>query len=277
MLCAGATASGALAGGGRISSDDALQVVQQLRQGGCDARRSLSPLRRDAALQVVAQRLAAGANLKSALQRADYLATQITVLHATGVADAGQLRETMTRQHCTILLNNSWQDWATAARGDAHWIVLAVPQVIPEDAATIAQNVLQLVNRARSQSRRCGSQRFAPAGPLTLSDALTTAARTHAIDMARHDSLEHTGSDGSVPLRRVSEQGYSHQLVGENIAAGPGTADEVVNGWLASPGHCANLMNGRFQEMGLAFAINRRTRLVVFWTQVFAQRAASNQ
>jgi uncharacterized protein YkwD len=58
-------------------------------------------------------------------------------------------------------------------------------------------------------------------------------------------------------------------MVGENLASGVMTAEEVVNGWLHSPHHCANLMTGRFTEMGIAFAINPRTDSGVYWTQTF--------
>jgi len=60
--------------------------------------------------------------------------------------------------------------------------------------------------------------------------------------------------------------------VGENIAAGAMTPDEVTAGWLASPAHCENIMDGRFLLIGIGYAENRQTRSVVFWTQDFAAR-----
>jgi len=59
---------------------------------------------------------------------------------------------------------------------------------------------------------------------------------------------------GSAPLE------YQEKLVGENIAYGPKTADEVVQGWLDSPGHCANIMDPRFAEMGIAYAAGRASK-----------------
>ena len=62
--------------------------------------------------------------------------------------------------------------------------------------------------------------------------------------------------------------GYQEKLVGENIAYGPKTAEEVVQGWLDSPGHCENIMDPRFAEMGIAFAAGRASRRGLFWVQL---------
>jgi uncharacterized protein YkwD len=67
--------------------------------------------------------------------------------------------------------------------------------------------------------------------------------------------------------------GYREKLVGENIAFGPRTADEVVRGWLDSPGHCANIMDPRFAQMGIAYAASHAKR-GLFWVQLFAQPKA---
>ncbi|HCJ28080.1 MAG TPA: hypothetical protein DHV63_01935, partial [Pseudomonas sp.] len=56
---------------------------------------------------------------------------------------------------------------------------------------------------------------------------------------------------------------------GENIAAGQGSAEQAVSSWLASPGHCQNIMNPGFTEMGAAYATNPRSAATIYWTQVF--------
>jgi uncharacterized protein YkwD len=129
--------------------------------------------------------------------------------------------------------------------------------------------VLQLVNRARSNSRRCGDERFAATVPLAASSLLNRAAREHATDMARNNYFEHTGMDGSAPKERLARLGYRSLLTGENIAYGPVSAEEVVKGWLNSPGHCANIMEPRFREIGIAFAVGRK-RGAIYWVQDFA-------
>ena len=89
--------------------------------------------------------------------------------------------------------------------------------------------------------------------------------------MASHDQFEHTGHDGSTPAQRVRRTGYAPRgVVGENIAVGAGTADEVMRGWLASPGHCANLMDRRFTEMGIGYVMDAASESGIYWTQVLA-------
>ena len=115
---------------------------------------------------------------------------------------------------------------------------------------------------------------FAPAPPLIFSGALTGVALGHANDMADHDYFEHKDLAGQSPADRVRASGYSEKLVGENIAYGPGTIDEVVQGWLDSPGHCENIMDPRFVEMGIAYAPGRATRHGLYWVQLFAEPRA---
>ena len=108
-------------------------------------------------------------------------------------------------------------------------------------------------------------------GPVALDAALTRAAVAHSRDMAAHDDFDHRGHDGSTPKMRVESAGFGdHRIVGENIAAGAMTAEEVTQGWLSSPAHCENIMDGRFTLIGIGYAENPRTRSAVFWTLDFA-------
>jgi uncharacterized protein YkwD len=135
-------------------------------------------------------------------------------------------------------------------------------------SATVRARVVELVNAARSKSRRCGSARFVAAPPLAVSSMLNEAAAVHARDMARKTYFEHRGTDGSEPKDRVVRAGYRPRLTGENIAFGPVSAEEVVAGWLASPGHCANIMDSRFREIGVGLA-SGRGRGRIYWVQTF--------
>jgi uncharacterized protein YkwD len=90
-------------------------------------------------------------------------------------------------------------------------------------------------------------------GPLKLSEKLTRAAAAHARDMAKHQTLEHKGSDGSNVADRVKRQRYVFVKVGENIANGQQTVDEVMTTWMNSPGHRANIL-ADYTEMGAAHA-----------------------
>jgi uncharacterized protein YkwD len=134
--------------------------------------------------------------------------------------------------------------------------------------AEVRARVVELVNVARSKPRRCGNERFAAAPPLTGSRELSEAAGDHARDMARRNYFDHRGRDGSQPKDRVLRAGYEPRLSGENIAFGPESAEEVVAGWMDSPGHCSNIMDPRFEHIGVGLATGRK-RNRIYWVQTF--------
>ena len=72
--------------------------------------------------------------------------------------------------------------------------------------------------------------------------------------------------------QRVERAGFgAHRIVGENIAAGAMSPHEVTEGWLASPAHCENIMDGRFTQIGIAYRRESRTPTRgMYWTQDFA-------
>jgi uncharacterized protein YkwD len=110
--------------------------------------------------------------------------------------------------------------------------------------------------------------------PVALSGTLGGVAYGHATDMAVHGYFEHQDLTGQSPADRVRAVGYREKLVGENIAYGPQTVEEVVRGWLDSPDHCENIMDPRFAEMGIASAAGRTTRHGLYWVQVLAEPRA---
>ena len=246
------------------------EVVNELRNGGCAARSKLPPLQNDARLQGVVRQVANGATTQRATQAMAYPTMQLSTIHLSGYTRDAEVRRLLHNKYCPTLMQPEWQQMSSEWRGNELWIVLAVPHAIPTDTDAVARQVLTLVNQARSESRRCGHERYAPTQPLRLNSVLTRAAQLHAEDMARHEQMQHAGSDGSSPAQRITRQGYRWRAVGENVAAGAGSAAEVVAGWLTSPGHCANIMNPQFAEMGLAFAINQRDDYAVYWAQSLA-------
>jgi uncharacterized protein YkwD len=135
----------------------------------------------------------------------------------------------------------------------------------------VNRQILALVNAARAAGRRCGSRYFPPVGPLSLSASLTGAALAHSHEMAAYGEFDHRGHDGSTPSLRVQRAGFgAYRIVGENIAAGPMTPAEAAAGWLASPPHCENIMDGRFTQIGIAYAANLGSEAGLYWTQDFA-------
>jgi uncharacterized protein YkwD len=147
--------------------------------------------------------------------------------------------------------------------------------VARESDSKVRARVVELVNQARSRGRKCGAERFAAAPPLAISRKLTDAAEDHARDMMRKKYFEHRGSNGSQPKDRVLRAGYQPRLSGENIALGPESAEEVVAGWLDSPGHCANIMEPRFQDIGVGLAVGKK-RGQIYWVQTFGAPRSAN-
>jgi uncharacterized protein YkwD len=101
---------------------------------------------------------------------------------------------------------------------------------------------------------------------------LALVAQEHARDMARRNYFDHRSPEGAEPRDRARKAGYRWTLIGENIARGPESAQEVVAGWMASPGHCANILDARFREMGLGHVAGSR-RGHVYWVQQLATPA----
>lgn len=130
--------------------------------------------------------------------------------------------------------------------------------------------MLTLINQARSESRRCGDSSFPATHPLASNDLLCLAAKNHSIDMAGRNFFSHRGSDGQLVGRRIEKSGYRARSWGENISAGSPTARETVARWLQSPGHCANIMNPDYSEMGSAVGENSSTAFKSYWTLVLA-------
>ncbi len=121
--------------------------------------------------------------------------------------------------------------------------------------ADIRDEFLAAVNQARSTRQICGITPYGPAPPVSWSDNLAMAAYLHCEDMVLNDFFSHTGADGSTPGQRISRQGYPWRTYGENIAVGCPTVSSVIQGWLESEGHCLNLMDPDFTEIGAGYAI----------------------
>jgi uncharacterized protein YkwD len=115
-----------------------------------------------------------------------------------------------------------------------------------------AATALARMNQLRAAGADCRTRgRFSPAGALAWNTSLTLAAERHSRDMMAHNFFAHTGSDGSTLSVRAGATGDVWSSLGENIAAGYPGIDSVMAGWMASDGHCANLMNPGFTEVGL--------------------------
>ncbi|WP_299875453.1 CAP domain-containing protein [uncultured Cocleimonas sp.] len=134
----------------------------------------------------------------------------------------------------------------------------------------INEIAINTINLIRAEGRNCGSTFYEASDPIVWSNLLSTAAQSHSNDMAEFDFFSHTGSNGSTLGDRVSDAGYVWQAVGENISAGRSSLQDTINGWLDSPGHCANIMKSSYMEMAVACTESTTATYGVYWTQVFA-------
>jgi uncharacterized protein YkwD len=125
-------------------------------------------------------------------------------------------------------------------------------------------DMLAAINQLRSEGCDCGAETMPPVPALAWNEKLEAAAVRHSDDMAANEFMAHEGSDGSRVGGRVTSAGYDWSSVGENVAHGYPTVEQVMEGWKNSEGHCKNMMNGAFTEFGAAVNDD-------YWTQVFAK------
>ena len=129
------------------------------------------------------------------------------------------------------------------------------------------QRVLDLTNDIRAKH---GLQ------PLRLSEKLCEVAKWMADDMAQHSYFDHTDRLHRKLAKRLEDFGYRYQLAGENIAAGQLAPEKVVDGWMNSPGHRANILRADFVEIGIGFSANGKGYYRDYWVQNFGVPANRN-
>lgn len=99
---------------------------------------------------------------------------------------------------------------------------------------------------------------------------LMAAAQVHSHDMADHNFFDHAGSDGSEPGDRITRQNYDWRFFAENLACNYPTAETVMQGWLDSPGHRANMLAPEAEQIGIGLVYAPGTDCVYYWTAIFA-------
>jgi len=122
---------------------------------------------------------------------------------------------------------------------------------IDNNSREFEKAMLAAVNEWRQKGCRCGSKRMRPTTAVGWNDKLTKAAQKHAADLERRQTLDHTGADGSSISDRAEAAGYNWQAIAENIAWNYPNIQTVVDGWISSPGHCKNIMNPDYKEIGV--------------------------
>ncbi|MFF1482154.1 CAP domain-containing protein [Streptomyces sp. NPDC058301] len=142
--------------------------------------------------------------------------------------------------------------------GEVYWTALWATPFSGDGLHRTVSEVVALTNGHRA---RVGLR------PLADDTRLATAAQAYSADMAARGFYSHTSPEGLEPWDRARAAGAAHRGIGENIACGQRTAAEVVEGWMNSPGHRANILKPDFTHIGVGFAGGGRAG--TYWTQLF--------
>jgi len=215
--------------------------------------------------------MTSGTELTAALNAAGYRASMARMITISGPSGASGVMSLLERRYCRSLLERRYSEIGVSRDGASWRIVLAQPLLSADlgDWREAGKAILDRVNVARAKPRICGHRRFDAAAALAWNEQLAAASLAHSRAMAGQNFFSHEGQSGGSVTDRVAREGYRWRRAGENIAAGQGSPEKVVAGWLASPGHCANIMNPGFVEMGAAYATNPDSDLIIYWTQDF--------
>lgn len=158
-----------------------------------------------------------------------------------------------------------------ASTGGAGSTLVALDASASCNLPDFRNSLLQEINAARSVARSCGGTLMPAVAPLAWNDALFSAAARHSSDMAVNNYFSHTGLDGRTAAQRIAAEGYAWSWVGENIAAGQASVSTVMSGWLASAGHCANIMRAEYQHVGVSCVQRSGTTYGRYWTMTLAR------
>ncbi|KJK15009.1 CAP domain-containing protein [Pseudomonas sp. 2(2015)] len=256
-------------------ASDESQLIESINAYRSQAQRcagqgsmELPPLASDPRLMLPANSMG---DLREALAQNSYPMVNVQAISLSGPRDAPAAMQAVRESFCQVVLDPQFVDVGVSREGRDWRIVLARPLLAGRlgDWQAEGQKVLEMINTARSQARQCGGQAFNATTALAWNTTLAGAAESHTRAMANNNFFDHKDRDGRTPGDRAELAGYAGQQVGENIAAGQDTPRKVVDGWLASPGHCANLMNPQFSELGAAYAVDPKSDAGIYWTAMF--------
>jgi uncharacterized protein YkwD len=138
---------------------------------------------------------------------------------------------------------------------------LLLPEFVQAD---FESDVIDLVNIERAAQNL---------HPLSYDASLADAARDHSLDMGLLDYFSHTSLDGRTVSDRITAAGYSYNTYGENIAGGQPTPQDVINSWMSSSGHRANILNPNFCDIGVGYAYLPESTFGHYWTQDFGRKS----
>ena len=132
--------------------------------------------------------------------------------------------------------------------------VLSIPQ-IDNTVSSFEREVVRLVNEVRIKN---GLK------PLTENWELSRVARYKSQDMVDNRYFSHTSPTYGTPFQMIKAFGLTYRTAGENIAYGQRTPQAVVNAWMNSSGHRANILNAAYTQIGVGYVSSGH-----YWTQMF--------
>jgi uncharacterized protein YkwD len=213
-------------------------------------------------------------DLQQALAHAHYPMSSVQVISLSGPRSTKSAMTALQESFCKVILDPQFVDIGVSREGH-EWRIALARQLLSAHLGewqAEGMKLLEIINSARTQSRQCGTQSFTASTPLVWSAVLATAAENHSRSMANKNFFDHKDRDGRTPGDRAELAGYNAQLLAENIAAGQDSARKVVDGWLNSPGHCANLMSPAFYDLGAAYAVDTKSDAGIYWTAMFGSQ-----
>jgi uncharacterized protein YkwD len=141
-----------------------------------------------------------------------------------------------------------------------------IPAEVPKVELTYQEEAIKLVNDLRTKGTTCGTKLMPAVAKVTLNEKLNEVALAHSKDMDAKNYFSHTNKEGKSPRDRIRAAGYQDTTYGENIyQSSLADAEWAIGAWQTSPGHCLNMMDANFKEMGIG-------NFNSYWTQVFASK-----
>ena len=142
-----------------------------------------------------------------------------------------------------------------------------------QDQAQLTRFINKVVELTNSERAKAGVK------PVTLDDELSKAAQLQVKDLAENDFFSHTSPSGTTLAKRLDQAGYDdYRTAGENIAAGQITPEQVVQEWMNSSGHRANLLSSDYTEIGVGYYFLANDTGDVnynrYWAQAFGDPAS---
>lgn len=247
-----------------------IHALLEVRQKGCKGRVGITqPMRHTEGMDLLARLVVDGvSNYEERLRQAKYLA-----FGGSGVKVALKSTPEATGREaamalCGDLLSSDLTVAGVAVTKTSAHVHVAREFNPPKEGQEMemGQRFLAKINQARQTGYKCGDKQYPAAAPLKLNDLLAKAARLHAEDVFKHPGIGHRGSDGSSPTERAKRAGYPVG-VGENLTNLSDVPEDAAQSLLGSPGHCENIMNPGFNEMGLGYYIDPTRMPGIIWVQ----------